>query len=153
MDLIGSKWVYKIQLKSDGSIERFNEGLLPNVTFKFLELILIRLLLLSLTPTTLHVENAFLHGFLLKKNVFLEQSPGFVSEILLNHVCRLNRDLHRLKEATCAWFERISIFLLGLGFVSNEAGSSLFSYNLLLVFFLCLSMWMTLLLLDQILYK
>lgn len=40
-------------------------------------------------------------------------------------MCRLNHALYGLKQVLLAWFERLSIVLLGLGFVNSKANSFL----------------------------
>lgn len=70
-------------------------------------------------------QNAFLNGFL-KETIFIEQPSGFFSQKLPNHVCYLKHDYTGLKQVTMAWFECLSIYLLGLGLFYSEADSSLF---------------------------
>lgn len=59
----------------------------------------------------------------------MEQPPGFVDLTLPNHVCLLKRSLYGLKQAPRAWFDRLSQFLLHLGFYCSKADSSLFIYH------------------------
>lgn len=67
----------------------------------------------------------------------MEQLPGFVNPQFMNHVSHLKRALCGLKQAPHAWFDRLSVFLLGLGFICSNTDSSLFvfksSYGILLV--------------------
>ncbi|PKI55374.1 hypothetical protein CRG98_024225 [Punica granatum] len=73
----------------------------------------------------LDVKNAFLHGHL-SEEVYMSQPPGFVDPLRSDHVCRLRRSLYGLKQAPRAWFQRLSNFLLSLGFIGSIADSSLF---------------------------
>ena len=73
----------------------------------------------------LDVKNAFLHGNI-KETVYMEQPPGFVNPDTPNHVCLLKKSLYGLKQALRAWFDRLSTFLLHLGFFCSTADSSLF---------------------------
>jgi hypothetical protein len=66
----------------------------------------------------LDLKNAFLHGFLFEP-VYMQQPPGFEDPHHPLHVCKLNRALYRLKQAPCAWLDRLSSFLLSLGFFSS----------------------------------
>ncbi|XP_071712656.1 uncharacterized mitochondrial protein AtMg00810-like [Rutidosis leptorrhynchoides] len=59
----------------------------------------------------------------------MEQPPGFVDTRFPNHVCRLKRALYGLKQALRAWFQRLSSFLVGLGFTCSRADTSLFIYK------------------------
>ena len=106
---------------------------------------LIRLLALSLNPqlfalfyrllpplvglsSNLMSRMHFLHG-ILNKEVFMHQLPGYVDPCYPNHVCRLNKTLHSLKQAPWAWFHRFSTFLLQFGFRCNHANPSFFAYQ------------------------
>ncbi|GJZ92649.1 retrovirus-related pol polyprotein from transposon TNT 1-94 [Tanacetum coccineum] len=56
------------------------------------------------------VKSAFLKGKL-KEEVYVKQPPGFDSNEFPNHVCKLDKDLYRLKEAPRAWYETHLTFL------------------------------------------
>ena len=60
------------------------------------------------------VKSAFLNGDL-KKEVFVQQPPGFEDAELPERVFRLNKALYGLKQAPRAWYERLSKFLLKMG--------------------------------------
>lgn len=68
----------------------------------------------------LDVKNAFLHGFL-SEPVYMQQPPSFEDSHRPLYVCKLNRALYGLKQAPRAWFDRLSSFLLSLGFFSSTA--------------------------------
>lgn len=76
----------------------------------------------------LDVNNAFLNGQL-QDTVFMEQPPGFSDVRFPNHVCRLKKSLYGLKQAPRAWFQRLSSFLIGLGFICSRADPSLFVFK------------------------
>ncbi|XP_022040277.1 uncharacterized mitochondrial protein AtMg00810-like [Helianthus annuus] len=59
----------------------------------------------------------------------MEQPPGFEDPNKPNHVCKLNRALYGLKQAPRAWFQRLSNFLLTLGFENSRSDPSLFTYQ------------------------
>lgn len=59
----------------------------------------------------------------------MEQPPGFINSTLPDHVCLLKKSLYGLKQAPRAWFDRLSQFLLHLGFYCSKADSSLFIYH------------------------
>ena len=56
----------------------------------------------------------------------MHQPPGYVDPIHPTHVCQLSRALYGLKQALRAWFERLSDFLLQLGFYCSISEPSLF---------------------------
>uniref|UniRef100_A0A2N9G068 Integrase catalytic domain-containing protein n=1 Tax=Fagus sylvatica TaxID=28930 RepID=A0A2N9G068_FAGSY len=145
MNIVGSRWVFKTKLKSDGSIERFKarlvakgynqlEGLDFHETFSPVVKSTTIRLVLSLATTKgwplrqLDVKNAFLHGHL-KEVVYMEQPPGFSDSSCPTHVCRLHKAIYGLKQAPRAWFDRFSSFLLHLGFYCSPADSSLFVFR------------------------
>jgi len=143
--IISNKWVYRIKQKPDGSIERFKARLVAkgyeqqcgiDYTETFSPMIkssAIRVLL-SLTVQfdwsirQLDVSNAFLHGTL-TKTIYMQQPKGFVDQSHPHFVCKLHKAIYGLKQAPRAWFNRLSSFLLELGFVASLVDSSLFILN------------------------
>lgn len=59
----------------------------------------------------------------------MEQPPGFIDSCFPNHVCRLRKALYGLKQAPRAWFQRLSMFLISLGFSCSRADISLFVFK------------------------
>lgn len=70
------------------------------------------------------VNNAFLHG-LLAEDVFMEQPTGFVRQGNSPLVCELKKALYGLKQAPRAWYERLSLKLHSLGFITSKPDTSL----------------------------
>jgi hypothetical protein len=58
--------------------------------------------------------------------VYIEKHQGFEVEDKKTHVCRLKKDLYRLKLAPRAWYGRIDYFLKSLGFTKSKVDSNLF---------------------------
>ncbi|GJX85488.1 retrovirus-related pol polyprotein from transposon TNT 1-94, partial [Tanacetum coccineum] len=69
----------------------------------------------------------FLNGKL-KEEVYVKQPPGFESNEFLNHVCKLNKALYKLKQAPRAWYETLSTFLTEHKFVRGKIDNTLFVY-------------------------
>lgn len=142
MNVVGSKWVFRIKRNPDGSVERYKarlvatgfhqqEGIDYGETFSpVIKPCTIRLVLsiavMNHWPLRqLDVENAFLHGEL-DEEVYMKQPPGYVDPNYPNHVCRLHKSLYGLKQAPRAWFSKLSGYLKQLGFTASIADNSLF---------------------------
>jgi hypothetical protein len=59
----------------------------------------------------------------------MKQPPGYVNTNFPNHMCRLDKALYRLKQASSAWYSKLSQKLLALGFKASRADTSLFFYQ------------------------
>ncbi|KAM0019270.1 putative RNA-directed DNA polymerase [Helianthus debilis subsp. tardiflorus] len=125
-NVVGSKWIFRIKYKSDGSIDRFKARLvaqgfsqIPGFDYSHTFSPVIKAstvrVVLSIAVTRkwclhqLDVKNAFLNGNL-TETVFMEQPQGFIDKRFPNHVCRLKKALYGLKQAPRAWFQRLSAF-------------------------------------------
>jgi hypothetical protein len=144
-NIIDCKWVFKVKQRADGNIDRYKArlvakgfkqryGLNYEDTFSHVVKMATIGIILSITVTNgwclrqLDVQNAFLHD-ILKENVYMKQPPGYVDSAYLMHVCKLDKALYGLKQAPRAWYNRLSVKLVQLGFIVSKADTSLFIYN------------------------
>jgi len=145
MNVVGSRWVYKIKRRADGSIDRYKarlvaRGFTQQEGINYLETFspvvkpaTVRLVLTIVVSRgwfihQLDVHNAFLNGILLEE-VYMEQPPGFSHPTLPSHVCHLHKSIYGLKQAPRAWYTRLSDYLISLGFRASNADPSLFIYS------------------------
>jgi hypothetical protein len=75
----------------------------------------------------LDVQNAFLHGYL-EEEVYMRQPSGYEDKNQSHYVCRLDKSLYGLKQASRAWYARLSAKLLQLEFKVSKTDNSLFYF-------------------------
>ncbi|BBH02513.1 Glycosyl hydrolases family 31 protein [Prunus dulcis] len=73
MNVLPNKWVFLVKRNYDGTIQRYKARLVANVFIN------------NRALTTLHVQNAFLHGYLVEE-VYMHQPVGFVDPTYHDHL-------------------------------------------------------------------
>jgi hypothetical protein len=141
-NVIGTKWVFRNKQDEFGVVTKnkarlVGKGYTQVEGFDFgetyapvqrLESICILLAYATHHDLNLHqmdVKSAFLNGPL-QEEVYVDQPPGFEDSRFPNHVYKLHKALHGLKQAPRAWYEYLKDFLLKNGFEIGKADSTLF---------------------------
>jgi histone deacetylase 1/2 len=144
--VIGSKWVYKVKLCADGSIDRYKARLVAKGFNQTLGIDYFETFSPVVKPTTirvvltialsnhwsihqLDVHNAFLNGEL-QEDVYMQQPLGFEDSNFPNHVCKLQKAIYGLKQAPRMWYNKLQDTLLSWGFSNSNTDASLFLYHL-----------------------
>nr|GEU56757.1 retrovirus-related Pol polyprotein from transposon TNT 1-94 [Tanacetum cinerariifolium] len=73
----------------------------------------------------MNVKTAFLNG-ILREEVYVSQSNGFVDPYNPNHVYKLKKALYGLKQVPRAWYDLLSSFLLSQKFTKGTVDQTLF---------------------------
>ncbi|KAM1523492.1 hypothetical protein TB1_012866 [Malus domestica] len=140
---IGSCWVYKTQLKAEGSIERHKARLIAcgftqifGIDYKknlrsngkneqsACATFSCRHLWLVVIPDGCY---AFLHGEL-QEEVYMKIPLGY-SPVKDGMVCKLHKAIYGLKQSPRAWYAKLSSVLEREGFLISNVDSSLFLQN------------------------
>ncbi|CAM8893628.1 unnamed protein product [Rhodiola kirilowii] len=144
-NVIGSKWIFRTKLRSDGSIDKHKARLVahgftqqfgvnyldtfsPVVKPETVRLVLAIAVRHGWCLRQIDVSNAFLHGHL-EEDVFMQQPPGFEDSLHPSHVCKLHRTIYGLKQSPRAWNARLSHTICKLGFAPSRADTSLFVFH------------------------
>jgi hypothetical protein len=131
-NIIDCRWVYKVKRKADDSFDRnkaqlvakgfkqryaidYEDTFSPAVKAATIRIVLSIAVSCGWTLRQLDVQNAFLHG-ILEEEVYMRQPPGYENKMKPGYVCKLDKAIYGLKQASRAWYSRLSEKLMKLGF-------------------------------------
>ncbi|KAK8533968.1 hypothetical protein V6N12_047370 [Hibiscus sabdariffa] len=105
---IGCKWVFKKKTDMDGNVQTYKGRLVAKVAaFHDYEI------------WQMDVKTAFLNGKL-EEDVYMTQPEGFVTPGDARKVCKLQRSIYGLKQASRSWNLRFNEAIQEFGFIRNE---------------------------------
>ena len=133
---IGCKWVFKKKTDMDGKVHTYKARLVAkgfkqthgidyDETFSLVTMLKSIRILIAIAAYhdyeiwQMDVKTAFLKGNLLE-DVYMTQPEGFVQPKNSGKVCKLQRSIYGLKQASQSWNLRFDESVKGFGFVKNE---------------------------------
>lgn len=139
--VVGSKWVYKIKVAADGSIERYkarlvaqgfsqkygqdyDETFCPVVRGESVRSVMALAAKNNLLLHQMDVATAFLNGHL-EEEVYMKQPQGFEKQQDL--VCKLKRSIYGLKQSPRCWNTALNEQLKNMGLIQSSADPCLYT--------------------------
>ncbi|KAL0445220.1 UNVERIFIED_CONTAM: Retrovirus-related Pol polyprotein from transposon RE1 [Sesamum latifolium] len=113
---IGLRWVYKLKLNPDGSVNRYKAWLVAK-GYNQIEAY-------SWPVHQLDINNGFLHGFL-DEEIYMSPPDGY--PVRPGEVCKLKRSLYGLKHASRQWNQEFTLKLADFGFTQSVYDHCLFT--------------------------
>jgi hypothetical protein len=142
---VGTRWVYDVKVKSDGSIERYkarlvaqgfsqkqgvdyNETFAPTMHMKTARVLLALAAENQLEVKQYDISTAFLHASL-REEVYVKQPPGHVVKGKENFVYKLHKAMYGLKNAPKAFSDHFMGILKRKGFQQSSRDECLWTYR------------------------
>jgi hypothetical protein len=139
--VIDNRWVYKIKRNEDGSVQKYkarlvargfrqvagidyNETFSPVTKFDSIRMILCVAASEKLILKQFDVKTAFLYGNI-DEILYMQQPDGYQDGT--KRVCKLNRSLYGLKQASRCWNQRFTSVLSRLGLHPTNADACVFT--------------------------
>ncbi|KAK8652442.1 hypothetical protein V6N13_126474 [Hibiscus sabdariffa] len=103
----GCKWVFKKKTDMDGNVQTYKGQLVAKAAFHDSEI------------WQMDVKTAFLNGKL-EEDVYMIEPEGFVTPENVGKVCKLQRSIYGLKQASRSWNLLFNDAIKEFGFIRNE---------------------------------
>ncbi|CAM8878671.1 unnamed protein product [Rhodiola kirilowii] len=142
VNIIGTKWIFKNKTDESGNITRnkarlvaqgytqikgidFDETFAPVARLEAIHLLLAVACYLKFKLFQMDVKSAFLNG-LLCEEVYVAQPKGFEDPHYPDYVYKLKKAMYGLKQAPGAWYERLTQFLISIGYTRGGIDKTMF---------------------------
>jgi hypothetical protein len=152
-NVVGTKWVFRNKQDEHGVVIRnkarlvakgysqvegldFDETYAPVARIESIRILLAYATYHGFKLYQMDVKSVFLNGPI-KKEVYIEQPPGFEDSEYPNHVYKLSKALYGLKQAPRAWYECLRDLLITNGFKVGKADPTLFTKTVANDLFVC----------------
>ena len=139
---IECKWIYKRKIDMDGNVHihkarlvakgfrqvqgvDYDETFSPVAMLKSIRIILAIAAYFDYEIWQMDVKTAFLNGNL-TEDVYMIQPEGFVDPNNARKVCKLQKSIYGLKQASRSWNIRFDEAVKGFGFIKNEEESCVY---------------------------
>ena len=139
---IGCKWVFKTKRDSNGNIERYKSRLVakgftqveevdytdtfsPMLSKDLLRIVLSLVVHYDLELHQMDVKTAFLNGEL-QEDIYMHQPLGFIEEGKEGMVCKLEKSIYGLKQASRHWFLKFDEKVTSFGFIENKVDDCIY---------------------------
>jgi len=142
---IGCKWIFKRKRGADGKVETFKarlvakgytqkEGVDYEETFSPVAMLKSIRILLAIAAYfdyeiwQMDVKTAFLNGYL-DETIYMDQPEGYIVEGQQQKVCKLQRSIYGLKQASRSWNIRFDEAVKSYGFDQNIDEPCVYKYK------------------------
>ena len=139
---VGCKWVFKTKRDPSGKIERYKARLVakgysqregidyketfsPVSTKDAFRVVMALVAHLNLELHQMDVKTNFLNGEL-KEDVYMVQPEGFIKAGEEHLVCRLNKSIYELKQASRQWYLKFDQVVTSFGFNENTSDQCIY---------------------------
>ncbi|GJU44243.1 zinc finger, CCHC-type containing protein [Tanacetum coccineum] len=139
----GCKWIFKIKLKVDGTIEKFKamlaiQGFKQKSRIDYFDTyaLVARISVIRLLIAIASIHNLINHHMDMKttflnseldKEVYINQPQGFIMPGNENKVCKLIKSLYELKQAPKQWHQKFDEVVLSNSYLLNQVDKCVYS--------------------------